>query len=320
MERIREIEVPQGSGSNRLDLYLSGLEELSLSRSQIQRLIKEGSITINGKKVKPNHKIRPGEKVAIVIPPPKPLEVVPEDIPLDIYYEDSSVIVVNKPPNMVVHPAHGNWNGTLVNALLFHCKGLSGIGGSIRPGVVHRLDKDTSGLLVFAKDDNAHKSLSRQIRERLVKRRYLAIVLGDLEGSGKIEAPIGRAITDRKKMSVKTRKGREAITYYKVLDRLGQATLVEVTLGTGRTHQIRVHFSSIKHPVLGDPVYGGRRFRIEDQRLKTIINRQMLHAKTLGFFHPKTGDYLEFSSPIPQDMKDVLNGLQKRLDFRKKGC
>lgn len=303
------MEMPIEIAGKRLDIYLSGLEELSLSRSQIQRLLKEGSITVNQKRVKPNHKIRAGEEVTVMIPPPQTLEVLPEDIPLDIYYEDESVIVVNKPPNMVVHPAAGNWSGTLVNALLFHCKNLSGIGGKIRPGVIHRLDKDTSGLLVFAKDDNAHKVLSKQIKERLVKRRYLAIVLGDLEGSGKIEAPIGRAITDRKRMSVKTKKGREAITYYRVLDRLGQATLVEVTLETGRTHQIRVHFSHIKHPVLGDPVYGGSPLKTQDSRLKTLVKRQMLHAETLGFFHPKTGEYLEFSSPMPEDMDEVLNFL-----------
>lgn len=305
-----EIEIPLEADGKRLDLFLSGLEGLSLSRSRIQRLIKEGSITIDGKRVKPNHKVRPGEKVVVEIPPLKPLEILPEDIPLDIYYEDDSVIVINKPPNMVVHPAAGNWSGTLVNALLFHCKNLSGIGGKIRPGVVHRLDKDTSGLLVFAKDDNAHKALSGQIKERLVKRRYLAIVIGDLVGSGKIEAPIGRAITDRKKMSVKTKKGRGAVTHYRVLDRFGKATLVEVTLETGRTHQIRVHFSYIKHPLLGDSVYGGRQFRNEDPRLKTLVKRQMLHAQTLGFFHPKTGEYLEFLSPMPQDMENVLKGLR----------
>jgi 23S rRNA pseudouridine1911/1915/1917 synthase len=316
---IRKIEIPQGVAEQRLDLYLSRLQELSLSRSQIQRLIKEGSVTVNGKMVKSNHKIRPGEEVTVQIPILQPLEVLPEDIHLDVYYEDESVIVVNKPPNMVVHPAAGNWSGTLVNALLFYCKDLSGIGGKIRPGVVHRLDKDTSGLLVFAKDDNAHKVLSKQIKDRIMKRRYLAIVTGDLKGSGRIEAPIGRAMADRKRMSVKTKKGREAVTNYRVLERLGQATLVEVGLETGRTHQIRVHFSYIRHPILGDPVYGGKSSGLFRQNigLKSKLKRQMLHAETLGFSHPRTGEYLEFSCPIPQDMKDILKTLQMQNVSRK---
>lgn len=306
------IEIPEEAKGKRVDLYLSGLEEISLSRSRIQRLIKEGSITINGERVKSNHNVRPGEKVSVVIPAPQSLEAFPEDIPLDVYYEDDSVILINKPPGMVVHPAVGNWSGTLVNALLFHCNNLSGIGGKIRPGVVHRLDKDTSGLIVFAKNDKAHRILSKQIKGRLIKRRYIAIVLGDLAGSGKIEVPIGRALADRKKMSVKTKKGRGAVTHYKVIKRLGGITLVEVTLETGRTHQIRVHFSHIKHPVLGDPVYGGRPqdfFQNKNKGLKTMLKRQMLHAETLGFFHPETGEYVEFSSPIPPDMEEVLKTL-----------
>lgn len=309
MSHIHKFEIPTEVSGLRLDRYLSGLEKLSFSRSQIQRLIREGSITINGKSVKPNHKVQTGEEVVVIIPPPQPLEVLPEDIPLDIYYEDGSVIVVNKPPGMVVHPAAGNWRETLVNALLFHCKNLSGIGGKIRPGVVHRLDKDTSGLLVFAKDDNAHRDLSRQISDRLVKRRYLAVVLGDLEGEGRIKTPIGRAITDRKKMSVRTTKGREAITRYRVLDRFGQVTLLELTLETGRTHQIRVHLSHIKHPVLGDSVYGGSPSKIKDPVFKIPVKRQMLHAETLGFSHPETGEYIELSCPLPEDMKKVLGTL-----------
>lgn len=313
MKQIYKTEISIEASGQRLDRYLSGLPELSLSRSQIQRFIKEGSVTINGERVKPSHKVQYGEKVIIEIPPPHPLEVLPEDIPLDIYYEDESIIVVNKPPGMVVHPAAGNWKGTLVNALLFHCKNLSSLGGKIRPGVVHRLDKDTSGLLVFAKNDNAHRILSKQIRDRVVKRRYLAIVLGDLRGEGKIETPIGRAITDRKKMSVKTKKGREAITSYRALRRFGQATLIEVTLGTGRTHQIRVHLSYIKHPVLGDRVYGGGPLKTQDSILKTLVKRQMLHAERLGFSHPVTERYLEFSCPVPEDMEKVLNTLQNAL-------
>lgn len=306
------IEISNEVSGKRLDLYLSGLEELSLSRSHIQRLIKEGSVKINGESVKPNHKVRTGEKVSVIIPPPRSMEAIPEDIPLDIYYEDDSVIVINKPPDMVVHPAAGNWSGTLVNALLFHCKNLSGIGGKIRPGVVHRLDKDTSGLIVFAKNDKAHRVLSKQIKERLVMRRYKAIVLGYMEGSGSMEASIGRAMADRKRMSVKTKRGRWAVTHYRVIKHLEGATLMEVTLETGRTHQIRVHFAHIKHPVLGDPLYGGRPqgfFQNKDKGLKTIIKRQMLHAETLGFYHPDTGKYLEFSSPLPPDMEEVLKTL-----------
>lgn len=329
MDIIHKIEIPSETSGQRLDLYLSGINELSLSRSQIQRLLKEGSITVNGRRVKPNHRIQPGEEIVVAIPPLQPLEVIPQDIPLDIYYEDESVIVINKPPGMVVHPAAGNWSGTIVNALLFHCKNLSGIGGKIRPGVVHRLDKDTSGLLVFAKDDNAHKELSRQIKERLMKRRYLAIVLGDMEGSGSIKMSIGRALTDRKRMSVRTKRAKEAVTHYKVLDRFDRCTLVEVTLETGRTHQIRVHFSHIKHPVLGDTVYGVSQLRTQDSPaslrstgsyvetglagLRTLVKRQMLHAEILGFLHPKTDEYLEFSCPIPQDMENVLQTLKKTV-------
>lgn len=319
MNHILKTEIPPEASGQRLDRYLfhrilrTGLEKPSLSRSRIQRLIREGSITINGKEVKPNHKVQPGEVVNVVIPSVKPLEALPEDIPLDIYYEDKSVIVVNKPPGMVVHPAAGNWSGTLVNALLYHCKDLSGIGGKLRPGVVHRLDKDTSGLIVFAKDDDAHKNLSRQINARTVKRRYLAIVSGALENSGMINLPIGRAMADRKRMSVRTKKGREAITHYRVLERFGKATLVEVTLETGRTHQIRVHFSHINHPVLGDTVYGGSPVKTQNSKLKTLVKRQMLHAQTLGFLHPRTGKYLEFSSPIPEDMEGLLTSLRRAV-------
>lgn len=304
------IHIPLEVDGERVDRYLSGLKELNLSRSQIQRLIKEALITINGRRVRPNHRIREGDDVLVDIPHFKELEALPEDIPLDISYEDGSIIVVNKPPQMVVHPASGNPKGTLVNALVFHCKGLSGIGGKLRPGVVHRLDKDTSGLLVFAKNDNAHRSLSRQIKDRLVRRRYLAIVLGDLQKEGRIESPIGRAISDRKKMSVKTKRGREAITIYKVIERFGIATLIDVTLQTGRTHQIRVHFSSIGHPILGDSLYGGSPLKIKDQRVKTLVKRQMLHAEGLGFIHPEKGDYMELRAPLPQDMEEVLRVLR----------
>ena len=321
MASIKSILISHDSVNQRIDKFLS-FHNSTLSRSFIQRLIDKGSITVSGKAVKSSYKLRSGDYIKIEIPELEPLSVKPEPIPLDIVYEDESVIVINKPAGMVVHPAAGNYSGTLVNALLYHCKNtLSGIGGVERPGIVHRLDKDTSGLLMAAKSDFAHHHLSKQLKDRTIVRKYLALVRGDIkEDSKKIEMTIGRHVSDRKKMSVKTKKGRVAITEFNVIERFGNYTLLEVKLKTGRTHQIRVHLSAIGHPVAGDRVYGGRQ-KTDDRRQTTeirsqiSIQRQMLHAAILGFIHPKTGKYLEFNVPISDDMNGILNFLRGKVNF-----
>lgn len=321
MASIKSILISHDSANQRIDKFLS-FHNSTLSRSFIQRLIDKGSITVSGKTVKSSYKLRSGDYIKIEIPQLEPLSVKPEPIPLDIVYEDESVIVINKPAGMVVHPAAGNYSGTLVNALLYHCKNtLSGIGGVERPGIVHRLDKDTSGLLMAAKNDFTHHHLSKQLKDRTIVRKYLALVRGDIkEDSKKIEMTIGRHVSDRKKMSVKTKKGRVAITEFNVIERFGDYTLLEVKLKTGRTHQIRVHLSAIGHPVAGDRVYGGRQ-KTDDRRQKTEVRsqisipRQMLHAAILGFIHPKTGKYLEFNVSISDDMKGILNFLRGKVNF-----
>ncbi len=244
----------------------------------------------------------------LTIPHPKPSPIEPENILLDIVYEDDSVIVVNKQAGMVVHPAAGNYSGTMVNALLYHCKNLSGIGGVERPGIVHRLDKDTSGLLMVAKDDLSHQGLSKQLKERTIVRRYTAIVRGILKREdGKIETDIGRHMVDRKRMSVTTKKGRRAVTEFRVIEKFKDHTLLNLKLKTGRTHQIRVHLSHIGHPVLGDKVYGGNK---KYGKLIIPVNRQVLHAHLLGFVHPKTGIYMEFEAPLPADIESILEVLR----------
>jgi 23S rRNA pseudouridine1911/1915/1917 synthase len=314
----KTIVITPDSANQRIDKFLSS-HDSSLSRSFIQRLIDNGSITVNEKTVKSSYKLKEGDEIKIVFPELEPSAVKPEPIPLDVVYEDESVIVINKPAGMVVHPAVGNYSGTLVNALLYHCinppsppfnkggmGGLSGIGGVERPGIVHRLDKDTSGLLMVAKDDFTHQHLSKQLNERTIVRKYIALVKGNVkEDSKKIEMPIGRHVSDRKRMSVKTKKGRTAITEFTVMERFGDYTLLEVKLKTGRTHQIRVHLSAIGYPVAGDRVYG-KSYKLQVTSYKFFINRQMLHAATLGFIHPKTGKYLEFNVPPPDDMKKIL--------------
>lgn len=291
--------------NERLDLYLA--QELDdLSRSYIQKLIKEGLVKVNNKVVKARYIVSEGDYIQVYLPEPKELEIEPENIPIDIVYEDEDIAIVNKPQGMVVHPAPGNYKGTLVNALLYHLGSLSSINGIIRPGIVHRIDKDTSGLLMVAKNNLAHEELSKQLKAHTINRIYNALVDGNLkEDRGTIDAPIGRHPIDRKKMTVTDVNSKEAVTHFKVLERFGQYTLIEAKLETGRTHQIRVHMSFINHAVTGDPVYGGR-----NQRFKT--NGQLLHAKTLGFIHPRSGEYLEFDSSLPEHFTKVLNVLRDK--------
>lgn len=312
--------VPPRAKKMRLDLYLIR-EEIGLSRSRIQRLIDEGKILVNGQPTKHGHPVHPNEEILVTIPEPEKLTVAPEDVPLDVLYEDEHLVVVNKPAGMVVHPAAGNYSGTLVNALLHHCQHLSSIGGLLRPGIVHRLDKGTSGVMVVAKTDEAHMGLADQIQKRSLSRRYLALVWGRFERSwGKIEAPIGRHRFNRKRMAVAGTRGREAVTNYKVLEDSGFCSYLSLELETGRTHQIRVHLAHLGHPVFGDPKYGGRTKRIAplsliDQelayRLLKLIDRQALHAATLRFVHPKTSQAMELSTEPPADMAAVLTHLRQ---------
>jgi len=295
-----ELELAEGI---RLDVGVT--EAVGKSRSYVQSLIEEGQVLVNGNLKKANYKIRPGDKVIVVIPPPTELKVEGENIPLDILYEDEDLLVVNKPQGMVVHPAPGAWSGTLVNALLYHCQNLSGINGVLRPGIVHRIDKDTSGLLVVAKNDLAHQGLAQQIKAHSMTRQYEAIVHGVvLEPSGTVEAPIGREPSDRKKMAVVFHNSKEAVTHYEVLERFRSFTYLQAKLETGRTHQIRVHMAFLKHPVLGDPLYGPRKNPFN-------LTAQMLHAKVLGFQHPRTGEYKEFSAEAPELFQKVLAALRK---------
>ena len=278
---------------------------------------------MDGKAVRPSHKVRPGDRIALLLPDPSPSDMLPEPLPIDILFEDAHLLVVNKPAGMAVHPAAGLRSGTLVNALLYHCDRLSGINGVLRPGIVHRLDKDTSGLLVAAKDDGAHRGLSAQLQARTVERVYAVFVWGHPgTEEGRIEAPIGRDPGDRKRMAVTERGSRAAATRFSVAARFGFLSQLDVRLETGRTHQIRVHLAHAGHPVFGDPTYGGREqhvsgiapaFRAEARRLLGLISRQALHAQTLGFVHPVTGERLRFTSALPEDMRrleEALNGRQ----------
>lgn len=291
--------------NKRVDVFLN--EEMEdISRSALQKNIEKGNITVNGEKISKNYKLRIGDIVEAELPPPENIDIVPEDIPLDIMYEDDDLIVINKPQNMVVHPAPGHYTGTLVNALMFHCgDNLSGINGVLRPGIVHRIDKDTSGVLVIAKSDLAHKGLSEQLAEHSMKRVYNAIVYNSFsEESGTVDRNIDRSKNDRKKMAVVMQGGRNAVTNYKVIEKLGKYTWVELQLETGRTHQIRVHMSYIGHPLLGDPVYGPKKCPFN-------LNGQVLHAKVLGFIHPRTGEYMEFNSELPDYFSSLIERLKK---------
>lgn len=284
----------------RIDKVLS--EQLSHSRSQIQLWLKEQYVTVNGEIVRSNYKVKSGDQIEIIVPEPEELIIEAEDIPLTIVYEDQDVAVIDKPQGMVVHPAAGHANGTLVNALMYHIKDLSSINGVIRPGIVHRIDKDTSGLLMVAKNDKAHESLAEQLKEKTSVRKYLALVHGEIgHEKGEINAPIGRSKVDRKMQAV-IENGKPAVTHFQVIERFKDYTLIELQLETGRTHQIRVHMKYIGHPVAGDPLYGPR---------KTLSgNGQFLHAKTLGFVHPSTGEYMEFESPLPEVFEKTLAQLR----------
>lgn len=296
--------VPPEAGGERLDKIIS-FEEPSLSRSAVQKLIEDGAVTVNGKTAVKSLKLKGGETVTVMIPDPVELKAVPQDIPVEIVYEDDDLLVVNKPKGMVVHPAAGNPDKTLVNALLFHCKGrLSSINGVVRPGIVHRIDKDTSGLLIVAKNDFSHSHLAEQIKEHSFTRIYKAVVIGKMpEEEGTVNAPLGRSRNDRKKQAVNGLNPREAVTHYKVIEHFSGYDLCSFRLETGRTHQIRVHCAHLGHPVAGDFVYG-------PQKNSFGLEGQCLHAETIGFIHPATNEYMEFSAPLPDYFINVLNKLK----------
>ncbi len=296
MQIIEEIFLNEDSV--RLDVFVA--EVADISRSRAAKLLENGNVTLNGNPVSKNTKLKNGNKVKILIPDPENYNAKPEDIPLDIVFEDDDLLVVNKPKGMVVHPAAGNYSGTLVNALMFHCgESLSGINGVMRPGIVHRIDKNTSGLLMVAKNDIAHNHLANQIKEHSFTREYEAIVYGNLKNeSGTVDAPIARNPKERKQMAVVS-GGREAVTHYEVIERLNGFSHLKLRLETGRTHQIRVHMAYIGHPVAGDDVYGPK-------KVITSLSGQCLHAKRIGFVHPRTGEYIEFDSELPDYFKDFL--------------
>lgn len=303
-EIVMEI-TPEMEGE-RIDKCISNYLE-SLSRSYIQKIIKDGKAYVNDAVVKANYKVKVDDKVQFKIPDCEEPDIPPQDIPLDILYEDKDILIVNKPKDMVVHPAPGHYEGTLVNAIMFHCKDeLSGINGVLRPGIVHRIDKDTTGSIIICKNDEAHRKIARQLKEHSITRKYRAIVYGRImEEEGTVNAPIGRHPTDRKKMAINEKNGKPAVTHYKVLERFDKYTYIECQLETGRTHQIRVHMTSIGHPLLGDEVYGNAKcpFKLEGQTL---------HAMTIGFIHPTTGEYVEYEAPLPEYFEHLLQILRTK--------
>ncbi|MGX1455864.1 23S rRNA pseudouridine1911/1915/1917 synthase [Bacillus thuringiensis] len=302
MSEVVQVTVAAEQKNERIDKFVAGINN-EWSRTQVQQWIKDDVVTVNGKAVKGNYKVKEEDEITVTIPEPEELDIQPEDLNLEIYYEDADVLVVNKPSGMVVHPAPGHTSGTLVNGLMHHCTDLSGINGVMRPGIVHRIDKDTSGLLMVAKNDMAHESLVNQLVAKTVTRRYKAIVHGVIpHDKGTIDAPIARDKKERQSMTV-DENGKNAVTHFQVLERFKDFTLVECRLETGRTHQIRVHMKYIGYPLAGDPKYGPK---------KTLdMNGQALHAGILGFDHPRTGEYIQFEAPIPEVFEDVLNILRK---------
>jgi len=302
---IEEWQAEPEAAGERIDKHLTEAIEADVSRSQVQQWIKDGRVRVNGAAVKGSYKLAAGDRIEVAIPEPEELDVQPENIPLEIVFEDSDVVVINKPRGMVVHPAPGHAAGTVVNALLYHCKDLSGINGILRPGIVHRIDKDTSGLLMAAKNDLAHASLSAQLKEHSVTRKYIAVVHGNIpHDQGTIDAPIGRDSGDRKLFAVTHRNSKHAVTHFAVAERFGDFTLIELRLETGRTHQIRVHMKYIGYPLVGDPAYG----KPKDHEMQG----QALHAAVLGFIHPRSGERLEFTAPLPEDMERLLLRLRSK--------
>ena len=291
--------------ASRLDAFLSAQLD-GLSRSHIQKILKGGGVLVNGRPEKSSDRGAPGDQVELEVPEPEEPEILAEEMDLDILYEDRDIILINKPKGMVVHPAAGHYSGTLVNGLMAHCReDLSGINGVLRPGIVHRIDMDTTGVLIACKNDFAHTSIAQQLKVHSITRKYYAIVHGVIrEEEGTVNAPIGRHPTDRKKMSINTKNGREAVTHYRVLQRFEKFTYVECQLETGRTHQIRVHMASIHHPLLGDTVYGPAKCPVSG------LQGQTLHAGVLGFIHPRTGEYMEFSAPLPEYFQELLKKLK----------
>ena len=303
MEQINEFTVPEDFDDERLDAVVASLSE-GQSRSYLKNLIKDGSVLLNGKTAKPSTKVRENDKISLVLPEKIIPDILPENIPLDILYEDDDILVVNKPKGMVVHPAPGHYSGTLVNAVLYHCgDSLSGINGVMRPGIVHRIDRDTTGSVIICKNDAAHNSIAAQLQEHSIVRRYFAILYDNIaEDEFTVDAPLGRDPRDRKRMAVRS-DGKRAVTHCRVLKRFGKYTYVECRLETGRTHQIRVHMAHVHHPLLGDEVYAGRR------KSPFETQGQCLHAGILGFIHPKTGEYIETRAPLPQYFEEILSKL-----------
>ena len=297
------VVAPEEAGV-RIDRYLSDQCQ-DISRSYLQKLLKEQSVLVEEKPVKSNYKVNAGDRISLTLPEIREPEIMPEEIPLDIVYEDKDIILINKPKGMVVHPAAGHYSGTLVNGLMSHCRSeLSGINGVMRPGIVHRIDMDTTGVLIVCKNDMAHNSISEQLKEHSITRKYAAIVHGVIkDDEGTINAPIGRHPIDRKKMSINEKNGRDAVTHYRVLERFRQFTYIECQLETGRTHQIRVHMASIGHPLLGDSVYGPAKCPFR-------LTGQTLHAGVLGIIHPRTGEYMEFTAPLPDYFEELLRKLR----------